>query len=133
MEAVTLAVSFIQIPQVRTLERMQREHTQPRSHAASPMGEHSISSVSPVVISILRISLPRVPRSRGLETSTQSVSNLSGIQQALLAREQQTRMINWVQHFSTFVMPTDLSGNTLPKSSAIFFFSSSTCPFSCHK
>lgn len=54
MEAVTLAVSFIQIPQVRTLERMQREHTQPRSHAASPMGEHSISSVSPVVISILR-------------------------------------------------------------------------------
>lgn len=70
-----------------------------------------------------------VPRSRWPETRTQSVSNHFETEQALLHREQQIWIMNWVQHSSLLSLtPTDLRGNLLLKSFIIFFFSSSTCP-----
>lgn len=70
-----------------------------------------------------------VPRSQWPETRTQSVSNHSETEQALLHREQQIWIMNWVQHSSLLsVTPTDLRGNTLLKSFITFFFSSSPCP-----
>lgn len=61
-----------------------------------------------------------VPRSWRPETRTGSVSNLSEIEQALLHREQQIWMINWVQHSSILSLtPTDLWGNIPLKSCPI--------------